>query len=66
MTWHDMAEHGICFDLYYQPKPSQIGQNSLAAAADTRLTGFTDGGGHVLENHLLLRHTKGVNFDNYS
>ena len=32
-----MAAHGICFDFYYRPKPSQIGQNSSAAAADTRL-----------------------------
>ena len=35
-----MAAHGICFDFYYQPKPSQIGQNSLAAAADARLDDF--------------------------
>ena len=32
-----MAAHGICFDFYYRPKPSQIGQNGSAAAADTRL-----------------------------
>ena len=32
-----MAAHGICFDFYYRPKPSQIGQNGLAAAADARL-----------------------------
>ena len=31
-----MAAHGICFDFYYRPKPSQIGQNGLTAAADTR------------------------------
>ena len=37
---NDMAAHGICFDFYYQPKPSQIGQNSLAAAADARLDDF--------------------------
>jgi hypothetical protein len=35
-----MAAHGICFDFYYQPKSSQIGQNGLAAAADARLAGF--------------------------
>ena len=34
---NDMAAHGICFDFHYRPKPSQIGQNSLAAAADTCL-----------------------------
>jgi hypothetical protein len=27
-----MAAHGICFDFYYRPKPSQIGQNGSAAA----------------------------------
>ena len=32
-----MAAHEICFDFYYQPKPSQIGQNGSAAAADARL-----------------------------
>ena len=32
-----MAAHGICFDFYYRPKPSQIGQNSSAAAADAPL-----------------------------
>ena len=32
-----MAVHGIYFDFYYRPKTSQIGQNGLAAAADTRL-----------------------------
>jgi hypothetical protein len=36
---NDMASHGICFDFYYRPKPSQIGQNGLAAAADTCLAG---------------------------
>ena len=34
-----MAAHGICFDFCYLPKPSQIGQNGLAAAADARLAG---------------------------
>jgi len=34
-----MAAHGICFDFYYRPKPSQTGQNGLAAAADARLAG---------------------------
>ena len=34
---NDMAVHGICFDFYYRPKPSQIGQNSSAAAADACL-----------------------------
>ena len=28
---NDMAAHGICLDFYYQPKPSQIGQNGSAA-----------------------------------
>ena len=28
-----MVAHGICFDFYYRPKPSQIGQNGSAAAA---------------------------------
>ena len=37
-----MAAHGICFDFYYQPKPSQIGQNGLAAAAGTRLAAQND------------------------
>ena len=32
-----MAAHGICFDFYYRPKLSQIGQNSLAAAPNARL-----------------------------
>ena len=32
-----MAAHGICFDFYYRPKPSQIGQKGLAAASDARL-----------------------------
>ena len=32
-----MAAHGICFECYYRPKPSQIGQNGSAAAADARL-----------------------------
>ena len=32
-----MAANGICFDLYYQPKPSKVGQNGSAAAADARL-----------------------------
>ena len=32
-----MAAHGICFDFYYWAKPSQIGQNGSAAAADARL-----------------------------
>ena len=36
-----MASHGICFDFYYRPKLSQIGQNGLAAAADTRLAEFS-------------------------
>ena len=35
-----MAAHGICFDFYYRPKPSQIRQNGSAAAADARLAGF--------------------------
>ena len=35
---NDMAAHGICFDFYYRPKPSQIGQNGSAAAADARVT----------------------------
>ena len=34
-----MAAHGICFDFYYRPKQSQIGQNGLAAAANARLAG---------------------------
>ena len=34
---NDMAAHGICFDFYYWPKPSQIGHNGSAAAADARL-----------------------------
>ena len=34
---NDMAAHGICFDFYYWPKPSQIGQNGSAAAADAHL-----------------------------
>ena len=29
-----MAEHGICYDFYYRPKPSQTGQKGSAAAAD--------------------------------
>ena len=32
-----MAAHGICFDFYYRPKPSKIGQNGTAAAADASL-----------------------------
>ena len=32
-----MGAHGICFDFYYRPKPSQIGKNSSAAAADAHL-----------------------------
>ena len=32
-----MAAHEICFDFYYQPKLSQIGQNGSAAAADNCL-----------------------------
>ena len=32
-----MASHGICFDFYYQPKLSKIGQNNSAAAADACL-----------------------------
>ena len=32
MTWLQFV-----FDFYYRPKPSQIGQNSLAAAADAHL-----------------------------
>ena len=32
-----MASHGICFDFYYQPKPSQTGQNGPGAAANARL-----------------------------
>ena len=35
-----MAAHGICFDFYYQPKSSQIGQNGLAAAADACLAEY--------------------------
>jgi len=34
-----MAAHEIFFDFYYRPKPSQIGQNGSAAAADIRLAG---------------------------
>ena len=34
---NDMAAHVICFDFQYRLKPSPIGQNSLAAAADTCL-----------------------------
>ena len=34
---NDIAVHGICFDFYYWPKPSQIGQNGSAAASDARL-----------------------------
>ena len=33
---NDMAAHGICFGFYYRLKPSQIVQNGLTAAADTR------------------------------
>jgi hypothetical protein len=36
----DMAANGISFDLYYWPKPSQIGQKGLAAAADAPLNGL--------------------------
>ena len=32
-----MAAHGICFDFYYPPKPSQIWQNGSTSAADTHL-----------------------------
>ena len=39
MTWLHME--WICFDFYYWPKPSQIGQNGLAAAADARLAGYS-------------------------
>ena len=35
----DRVAHGICFDFYYWPKPSQTGQNGLAAAADAPLAG---------------------------
>ena len=31
----DMAAHGICFDFYYRPKQSQLGQNGSVAAVDT-------------------------------
>ena len=37
-----MASHGICFDFYYWPKPSQTGQNGSAAAADAPLAGCND------------------------
>ena len=39
---NDMAAHGICFDFYYQPKLSQIGENGLAAAASAHLAGSSD------------------------
>ena len=38
MTWLHSA-HGISFDFYYRPKPSQIGQNGWAAAADASHAG---------------------------
>ena len=34
---NDIAVHGICFDFYYQPKLSQIGQDGSVAAADACL-----------------------------
>ena len=34
---NDMVAHGICFDFYYRLKPSQIGENGSAAAADAPL-----------------------------
>ena len=34
-----MTTHGICFDFHYRPKPSQIGKNGSAAAADAHLAG---------------------------
>ena len=40
---NDMAAHGIRFDFYYGPKPSKIGQNGSAAAADARLGFGTSG-----------------------
>ena len=33
--------HGICFEFYYQAKPSQIGQNGSEAAADARLAAWS-------------------------
>ena len=36
---NDMPENRIWSDFYYRPKPSQIGQNGLAAAADACLAG---------------------------
>jgi hypothetical protein len=39
---NDMAAHGICFDFYYRPKPSQIRQNDLALAADACLAARDD------------------------
>ena len=33
----DLAAHGIFFEFYYRPKPSQTGQKVSAAAADARL-----------------------------
>ena len=44
-----MAAHGICFDFYYWPKPSQMWQNGSAAAADARLAAKI----HEIESFLM-------------
>ena len=44
-----MAAHGICFDFYYWPKPSQMWQNGSAVAADARLTAKI----HEIESFLM-------------
>ena len=36
-----MVAYRVCFDFYYRPKPSQIGQMGSAAAANARLAGST-------------------------
>ena len=48
-----MAAHGICFDFYYCPKPSQIGQNSSEVAADARLAAISESHFRVLPRHSI-------------
>ena len=57
-----MAAHGICFDFYYRPKPSQIGQNDSAAAADARLAGPRQG--KTKNNNYSIRGCNEADFAN--
>ena len=52
---NDMAAHGICFNLYYRPKPRQTGQNSCRAFVDTHLAEI-----YLLADRNIIHKTSGA------